>query len=380
MATNNITNNNNIINLSDVNVNTQEVGAMKEIKMENERIITNGLYANYDAKKVAKVLESVGNNPRKAWYETQGVKLENVTSLDVALKLSGLDFEVEKKPVYFNSTFGMTNEAGKNLPPKFTKIEGQFTTVRTDTMQPFGVVTDAYEILQNKDAFDFLDSLVMEGAKFETAGFFKKNGAASYITMSTEPMEILGDEFDPFMMISNGHDGGSAVKVCLTAIRAVCRNTAILALKKASNLVTVQHSKKMYDKLLVAQEVLLSNTKYMEELKIVAEELAVKPFSEEAFEALVRKLYPIEEEQSEIIQIRNLAQIEHLFRAYKQDDLQNFNGTAWKVLQAVSDAESHALRFRKSNKIANNGTPEFQVVYNGMPLLNKVFAMLQEAV
>lgn len=373
---------NNVITLPTTNNTTiiKEAPSMKNVQLKNEKFINNGLYANYDAKKVAKVLEAVDNSERKAWYETQGVTLDNVTSLDVALKLSGLDFEVEKKPVYFNSTFGMTNEAGKNLPPKFTKIEGQFTTVRTDTMQPFGVVTDAYEILQNRDAFDFLDSLVVEGAKFETAGFFKKNGAASYITMSTEPMTILGDEFDPFMMISNGHDGGSAVKVCLTAIRAVCRNTAILALKKASNLVTVQHSKKMYDKLLVAQEVLLSNTKYMEELKIVAEELAVKPFSEEAFEALVRKLYPIEKEQSEIIQIRNLAQIEHLLRAYKQDDLQNFNGTAWKCIQAFSDAESHALRFRKSNKIANNGTPEFQVVYNGMPLLNKVFAMLQEAV
>ena len=368
---------NNVITLPTTNNTT----IIKEApSMKNERFINNGLYTNYDAKKVAKVLEAVDSTERKAWYETQGVKLENVTSLEAALKLSGLDFEVEKKPVYFNSTFGMTNESGKNLPPKFTKIEGQFTTVRTDTMQPFGVVTDAYEILQNRDAFDFLDSLVLEGAKFETAGFFKKNGAASYITMSTEPMTILGDEFDPFMMISNGHDGGSAVKVCLTAIRAVCRNTAVLALKKASNLVTVQHSKKMYDKLLVAKEVLLANSKYMEELKIVAEELAVKPFSEEAFEALAYKLYPIEEEKSEIIQIRNLAQIEHLLRAYNQDDLQNFNNTAWKALQAVSDVNSHPLRFRETKKIAANGTPEFQVVYNGMPLLNKVFAMLQEAV
>lgn len=373
---------NNVITLPATNNTTviKEAPSMKNVQIENERFINNGLYANYDAKKVAKVLEAVDNSERRAWYETQGITLKNVTSLDVALKLSGLDFEVEKKPVYFNSTFGMTNEAGKSLPPKFTKIEGQFTTVRTDTMQPFGVVTDAYEILQNRDAFDFLDSLVVEGAKFETAGFFKKNGAASYITMSTEPMTILGDEFDPFMMISNGHDGGSAVKVCLTAIRAVCKNTAVLALKKASNLVTVQHSKKMYDKLLVAQEVLLSNTKYMEELKIVAEELAVKPFSEEAFEALARKLYPIEEEKSEIIQIRNLAQIEHLLRAYKQDDLQNFNNTAWKALQAVSDVNSHPLRFRETKKIAANGTPEFQVVYNGMPMLNKVFNILMEAV
>ena len=373
---------NNVITLPTTNNTTiiKEAPSMKNVQIENERFINNGLYANFDAKKVAKVLEAVDSTERKAWYETQGVKLENVTSLETALKLSGLDFEVEKKPVYFNSTFGMTNEAGKNLPPKFTKIEGQFTTVRTDTMQPFGVVTDAYEILQNRDAFDFLDSLVVEGAKFETAGFFKKNGAASYITMSTEPMTILGDEFDPFMMISNGHDGGSAIKVALTPIRAYCRNSAILALKKATSIVTIHHSRKMYDRLVAAKEVLTANTNYLEELKIVAEKLATTPFSEEAFEALAKKLFNPKEEQSEIIQIRNIVQFEKLMKAYKEDDLQNFNGTAWKALQAVSDFESHPAKFRKSKEVANNGTPEFQVVYNGMPLLNKVFAMLQEAV
>ena len=373
---------NNVITLPTTNNTTiiKEAPSMKNVQIENERFINNGLYANYDAKKVAKVLEAVDSTERRAWYETQGVTLDNVTSLDVALKLSGLDFEVEKKPVYFNSTFGMTNEAGKNLPPKFTKIEGQFTTVRTDTMQPFGVVTDAYEILQNRDAFDFLDSLVVEGAKFETAGFFKKNGAASYITMSTEPMKILGDEFDPFMMISNGHDGGSAIKVALIPIRAYCRNSAILALKKATSIVTIHHSRKMYDRLVAAKEVLTANTNYLEELKIIAEKLATTPFSEEAFEALAKKLFNPKEEQSEIIQIRNVVQFEKLMKAYKEDDLQNFNGTAWKALQAVSDFESHPAKFRKSKEVANNGTPEFQVVYNGMPLLNKVFAMLQEAV
>lgn len=373
---------NNVITLPTTNNTTiiKEAPSMKNVRIENERFINNGLYANFDAKKVAKVLEAVDNSERKAWYETQGITLKNVTSLDVALKLSGLDFEVEKKPVYFNSTFGMTNEAGKNLPPKFTKIEGQFTTVRTDTMQPFGVVTDAYEILQNRDAFDFLDSLVVEGAKFETAGFFKKNGAASYITMSTEPMTILGDEFDPFMMISNGHDGGSAIKVALTPIRAYCRNSAILALKKATSIVTIHHSRKMYDRLVAAKEVLTANTNYLEELKIVAEKLATTPFSEEAFEALAKKLFNPKEEQSEIIQIRNVVQFEKLMKAYREDDLQNFNGTAWKALQAVSDFESHPAKFRKSKEVANNGTPEFQIIYNGMPLLNKVFAMLQEAV
>lgn len=360
--------NSNIINLSDINNTAKEEPTMKDIRLEGEKFISNGVYANYDAQKVQKVLEAVENTERKAWYETCGVKLDNVTSLETALKLSGLDFEVEKKPLYFGEGDGLT------------LIDKQFATVRTDTNQFFGVVSDSYQILQNREAFDFLDSLVLEGAKFETAGFFRKNGAASYITMSAEPMNILGDNFDNYFMISNGHDGSSAVKVAITPIRSYCRNSAILALKKATNVVSIQHSKTMADRLVAAKEILTANSNYLNELKIVAEELAVKPFSAEAFEALARKLYPVKEDASEIVQIRNLAQIEKLMKAYKEDDLQNFNGTAWKVIQAVSDMESHPTQIRKTTKVSNNGTPEFQVIYNGMPLLNKVFQMVVEAV
>lgn len=360
--------NSNIINLSDINNTAKEEPTMKDIRLEGEKFISNGVYANYDAQKVQKVLEAVENTERKAWYETCGVKLDNVTSLETALRLSGLDFEVEKKPLYFGEGDGLT------------LIDKQFATVRTDTNQFFGVVSDSYQILQNREAFDFLDSLVLEGAKFETAGFFRKNGAASYITMSAEPMNILGDNFDNYFMISNGHDGSSAVKVAITPIRSYCRNSAILALKKATNVVSIQHSKTMADRLVAAKEILTANSNYLNELKIVAEELAVKPFSTEAFEALARKLYPVKEDASEIVQIRNLAQIEKLMKAYKEDDLQNFNGTAWKVIQAVSDMESHPTQIRKTTKISNNGTPEFQVIYNGMPLLNKVFQMVVEAV
>lgn len=360
--------NSNIINLADINATVKEEPTMKDIRLEGEKFISNGVYANYDAQKVQKVLESVENTERKAWYETCGIKLENVTSLETALKLSGLDFEVEKKPLYFGDGTEMT------------LIDKQFATVRTDTNQFFGVVSDSYEILQNKEAFDFLDSLVLNGAKFETAGFFRKNGAASYITMSAEPMNILGDNFDNYFMISNGHDGSSAVRVAITPIRSYCRNSAILALKKATNIVTIHHSKTMADRLVAAKEILLANSNYLNELRIVAEELAVKPFSAEAFEALARKLYPVKEEASEIVQIRNLAQVEKLMKAYKEDDLQNFNGTAWKVIQAVSDMESHPIQYRKTTKVSNAGTPEFQVVYSGMPLLNKVFQMMMEAV
>lgn len=333
------------------------------------------LFANYDSNKVKAVLEAVESTERKAWFEGMGINVENATSMESALKISGLDFEVEKRPVYFSNE-GKRDKKGHFMPP-YIKVENMEMTVRTDTNIGLGVVTPKFEILQNRDAFDFLDSLVVGGAKFETAGLFKKNGAASYVTMSTEPIKILGDDFNPYMMIVNGHDGGTSVRVCITPVRAVCRNTAILALKKATSTVSIHHSKKMYDKLEVAKEVLLANSKYMEALKEEAEKLAVTPFSAENFEAMAKKLFPVNQEDSEIIQIRNLAMIERLLKAYQEDDLQNFNNTAWKAVQAVSDFESHKPSFRKSTKVANNGTAEFQVVMNMSPLVNKVWEMVK---
>lgn len=327
----------------------------------------NNIWASYDSKQVEKVLSAVENNERKAYYETMGIKLDNIQTMESALKISGLDFEVEKRPLYYKSKENFLAE-----------MKDFVTTVRTDNLQPLGVVSPKYEILQNREAFEFLDSLCMQGAKFETAGLLRKNGAASYVTMSTEPISILGDEFDPYMMIMNSFDGGNAVRICLTTIRAICRNTAIMAMKKAVNKFSIQHSKLMNVKLEQAKEVLLANTHYLQELNKFAEEMAVKPFSQEAFEALCKKLYPVTDEQTPLVQVRNLGRIEQLLKAYREDDLQNFNDSAWKAIMAVSDAESHPLRVKNTTKNADSGTAEFRAVMMGMPILNQAIAMIQE--
>ena len=55
------------------------------------------MFAKYDATKVASILENIQAPERTNYFEGLGVNLQNVTSLDSAIKLSGLDFEVENK-------------------------------------------------------------------------------------------------------------------------------------------------------------------------------------------------------------------------------------------------------------------------------------------
>lgn len=330
------------------------------------------MIANYDTKKVAAVMESVDNTPRKKYYEDMGVTLENVHSLETALKLSGLDYSVEKRPLQFVNKMEQELNGQKILVDTPFTIPDQFATIRTDTNAPLGIVGKGYNILQNHEAFDFLDSLALNGAKFETAGSYGQNGAKSFITMSTDPMKILDDDFLPTIMFLNSHDGSKAIQAMFISIRIFCSNCIARARKNAENRVSIRHSNSMQSKLEQAKGILLQNTNYLESLKVEAERLAVKPYSKEAFEALTRRLFPINAEDSEIVQIRNLAMIEKLMTAYNQDDLQNFKNTSWRALQAISDFESHPVQLRKSTQ--STTTPAFtSVAVNTMPLLNMVW-------
>ena len=318
--------------------------------------------AQYDVNKV----NAMGTE-RKLYFEGIGVNVQQAHSLETAINVSGLNFEVSKYPLSFMTQVPQQLGTQTVLIDVPHPYPNQFATVRTDTLEPLGVVGKDYQILQNIEAFDFLDSLVGD-AKFETAGLYG-NGAKSFITMSTEPMKILDDEFAPYILFTNSFDGSGAVRVMFTPIRVFCSNALVRAIKNATNKLSIRHSSNLQSRLDNARYVLLNNTNYLNALKVEAEKLAVTPFSTEAFEALARQLFPVNKEDSELVQVRNEAQVEALLRAYRQDDLQNFNNTAYKVVQAVADFESHKPVFRQTNQM---DLKNIKTVMLGMPLLNMV--------
>lgn len=292
---------------------------------------------------------------RKTYFDSVGEKIQDAQNLEQAIKIAGLDFNVVKEKLYVQKPLRVVSDS--------------FATIREDTKEVLGIVGKNYNILQNKEAFDFLDDLIVGGAKFETAGTFKKNTASSFITCSTETIKILDDDIAPYILFTNSFDGTGSIRVMLTPVRLFCSNCIARANKAAINKICIRHSNNMKAKLEVSREILLQNTKYLEALKQEAEKLAVTPFSTEAFESLARELFPIKEDASECIVIRNEAMIEQLLLAYNQQDLQNFNNTAYKAVQAVSDFESHKPQFKKG-KEAN--LANIKTVMLGMPLLNLV--------
>jgi phage/plasmid-like protein (TIGR03299 family) len=290
---------------------------------------------------------------RKVYFAENGTKIENATNAENAIELAGLNYEVEKQKLYVQSPLRV--------------VPNQFATVRTDNKEILGIVGKNYEILQNKEAFDFLDDVVGGGAKFETAGGYR-GGRASFVTCTTEPIKIFDDDIQPYILAMNSFDGSGTVRVMFTPVRVFCSNCLVRAQKQASNIISIRHSKDVAARLTASKNILLSNTKYLEYLKEEAEKLASIPLNENEFVAMVKSMdeFNVKEDATYVVTQRNIEKFEAIMRAYRQDDLQNFNNTAYKAYQAMADYESHPPVFRKTE----NPDKSMQIVVAGMPLLN----------
>ena len=135
-----------------------------------------------------------------------GTDIRKATSVEEALHLSGLDYTVEKVPVYL--------EGGIEIPGAFcTKREGSDTT--------YGVVGSQFEIVQNSEGFDFVNNMVSEGLKFLKAG---ENGKFVYIIAELPPIDLLGDKVTPHVIFQHTHSGNTTLKATIAPLRIICQN------------------------------------------------------------------------------------------------------------------------------------------------------------
>ena len=205
------------------------------------------------------------------WHNL-GTIVDTMSSKE-AMKLGGLNFEVEKRPLYVNGSAMEFEEAKQyaRIQRKFTRVEGEikpeysrlikfkdkFSVVRKDNDYPLGIVGSKYTPVQNIEAFNFFDDIAQDGiAEYETAGALG-NGEVVFITAKvTESMTIHTDQIDKYLLISLSHDGSSAITVAYTPIRVVCNNTLTIALKSSRNKVQIRHTSSAHDRLHAAKATL----------------------------------------------------------------------------------------------------------------------------
>lgn len=211
----------------------------------------------------------------KAWHRL-GQVLDQYPTSDEALQHAGLDFEVIKQPIFT-----------QDLNFFDTPIDNHFATLRTDTSQVLGIVGNDYKIVQNKEAFQFFDSITSsnDGVFYETAGALGA-GEKIFITAKLPDFIKVGNDdlIEKYLFLTTSHDGSGSITAAFTPVRIVCNNTLNAALKNCSNVYRIRHTQNASERLKTAHKIMgISNqlSNEMEEIfnhwaKIKIEDKEVK--------------------------------------------------------------------------------------------------------
>ena len=173
----------------------------------------------------------VGQTP---WHKL-GIPLDNPPTIEEAIKLANLDWEVTKVP-----TFYKFRKTVKNMPVDlyYNKniATGYFVTLKDDETI-LGNVSKRYEVLQNVDAFSPFSVLLDNGYKLETAGAVRDGRMVWILAKKDEDTVKVGDDvIERYALLMNSHDGSTPVFLQPTNIRVVCANTLDFALSEKTQL------------------------------------------------------------------------------------------------------------------------------------------------
>lgn len=293
----------------------------------------------------------------RPWHDIGTVVDTAPTSAD-AIKIAKLNWTVKQVPV---------EAAGK-------KIAGVYANVRSDTKEALGVVRNRYQVVQNTQAFDFVDDIIKNSSgvecHYETAGSLY-NGRKIFLLVRLPDKTLLGDDVENYLFFTNSHDGYSSLTAGVTNVRVVCNNTLQLALRGAKRIWRCRHTRNIADRQAQAMEALGFAVRYIDDLDTIAQELASKKVNEKSFyNALLAKDPLIKQKGKDKVQ-------ERIHAIYTQkDDLQNFKGTAWGLYNAVADFTSNTVPLRLTKSTPQRKLDSF---FTGYGLLKKSQDILMAA-
>jgi len=158
------------------------------------------------------------------------VPVEAMTA-EEAIEASGMGWGVERKEVYVMES---KKQGRKNIEVPVS-VAGKRAIVRDDTQQVFAIMGEHYTPVQNIEAFSFFDSVIGNtDAKYHTVGTL--GGGRRIWLMVRLPNELKldnGHEIVQNILLTNSHDGTSALRIDHTRVNVVCANTLSMALANA---------------------------------------------------------------------------------------------------------------------------------------------------
>ncbi len=281
------------------------------------------------------------------WHGLGKSVLTEVNSKE-AIALAGLDWEVETAKI-------VTNDQKK------TAVDDWRVTRRMSDEAILGVVKKSFCPIQNRTAFSLFDSVVGEGkACYHTAGSLQGGSKVFILAKMPGVMEIgklIGkpDEVERYLLLSNAHDGTRPLLMLFTPVRVVCSNTLNMALSRESDdkvtslapRVSIRHTRSADQQIKESARIMKAAYKYYETFGDFANFLYRCQVNSAQVQNVVSELFPANKKKEVTTTIaHHRGEIVRLFDEGKGHEQQGVRGSAWALLNAVTEYADHHYSLR----------------------------------
>ncbi|MGE0429378.1 MAG: DUF932 domain-containing protein [Hydrogenophaga sp.] len=275
-------------------------------------------------------------------------------------KTAGMDWRIEEAEVRF-ATGDQDQDSGRATIHAFPH---QKVLYRSDNQTPLAVVSNRYQPVQPGDVIEFFRDLTeVGGFELETAGVLKEGRKFWALARTGQSTVLKGrDRVNGYLLLATACDGTLATVAQFTSVRVVCNNTLAIALGQRQGAVKVPH-RSQFDAQAVKRQLgvavsswglFLDRIKALSECKVSA--TASEAFFRKVLTYAASENHPdaggsanpeSREQKAPAVNDRALKSVLSLYSGLgKGADLASARGTAWGMLQSVTEHVDHHRRAR----------------------------------
>ena len=277
-----------------------------------------------------------------------GNKLAPNQPIELWAKRAGMNWRIEEAEVRFVA-------AGNRSLGSIHAFPEQKVLYRSDTKAPLSVVSARYQVVQPSEILEFYRDLTeVGGFQLETAGVLKDGKKLWALARTGQSATLKGkDEVKGYLLLATACDGTLATTAQFTSVRVVCNNTLQIALGDSSSAVKVPH-RSQFDAQAVKRQLGIAISSW-DAFMARTKALAARKVSDSAAETFLRRVLTystpnLADRDALAVNERAIKAVNQLYAGRgKGADLASASGTAWGLLNAVTEYVDHHRRARSED-------------------------------
>ncbi|MDH1260066.1 DUF932 domain-containing protein [Pseudomonas atacamensis] len=292
---------------------------------------------------MAHLIEQMAYVGATPWHGL-GSRLSPKQPIEIWQREAGMDWKIQDSPVHFKSDSIGALGSIHTFPD-------QKVLYRSDTKAPLSVVSQRYQVVQPREVLEFYRDLTeVSGYELETAGVLKGGRKFWALARTGQGTTLKGnDQVNGYLLLATSCDGTLATTATPTTVRVVCNNTLTIALDGSAKAIKVPHSTR-FDPQAVKKQLGIAVSQwdnFMHRMRMLSERKVQWHEAMGFFMNVLCDTNPNMPLPAVLPNERALRKVQCLYEGQgRGSTLESAQGTAWGLLNAVTEYVDHERRAR----------------------------------